>query len=79
MALTPDDDCLNDDSLTEAGLPPEQAGRVLLLACGALARMERTAPIFSGRYTAHWAGVIRPQPERDCVENGSLKGGHPWA
>jgi len=37
VALTPDDDCLNDDSLTEAGLPPEQAGRVLLLACGALA------------------------------------------
>ena len=37
MALTPDDDSLNDDSLTEAGLPPEQAGRVLLLACGALA------------------------------------------
>ena len=37
MALTPDDESLNDDSLTEAGLPPEQAGRVLLLACGALA------------------------------------------
>lgn len=32
MALTPD-----DDRLTEAGLPPERTGRVLLLACGALA------------------------------------------
>ena len=32
MALTPD-----DDSLTVAGLAPERAGRVLLIACGALA------------------------------------------
>ena len=29
---------LTDDQLTEAGLPPEQAGRILLIACGALAR-----------------------------------------
>ncbi len=28
---------LDDDVLTEAGLPPARAGRVLLLACGALA------------------------------------------
>jgi hypothetical protein len=32
VALTPD-----DDSLTVAGLAPERAGRVLLIACGALA------------------------------------------
>jgi hypothetical protein len=29
---------LNDNSLTESGLPPQGKGRILLIACGALAR-----------------------------------------
>ncbi len=35
MGLTPTD--LHDDTLTTAGLPPAHQGRVLLIACGALA------------------------------------------
>lgn len=37
MALTPDDTALNDTALTAAGLAPRGDGRLLLLACGALA------------------------------------------
>ncbi len=29
---------LSDDDLTETGLPPDRSGRILLIACGALAR-----------------------------------------
>lgn len=29
---------LTDETLTESGLPPERTGRILLIACGALAR-----------------------------------------
>jgi hypothetical protein len=37
MTLPPDPSLPNDKVLTEEGLPPEGAGRVLLIACGALA------------------------------------------
>ena len=37
MALTPENKTLSDDTLTIAGLAPQRQGKVLLIACGALA------------------------------------------
>jgi hypothetical protein len=37
VALTPENKTLSDDTLTIAGLAPQRQGKVLLIACGALA------------------------------------------
>jgi hypothetical protein len=68
----------SDATLTEAGLPPRGAGRVLLIACGALAR-EILALTEANRWShldlACLPAILHNRPERipDAVEAAVIK------